>query len=111
MNKFTYSFAAVYFFFQMRDLEEMVHQVTFDGILTKPVHPFFHIVILTIYNRFVRILLTSFIPYAFVNFYPSQFFLHKSGEALFSPLLQYATPIVGVLLFLISFKIWIVGGE
>jgi ABC-2 type transport system permease protein len=192
MNMFTYSFAAVFFIFQMRDLEEMIHQGTFDGILTKPVHPFFHIVIRTfghfflgdilisiimfvicfnaldlhftitsllyfiammiggiliqasfmvltgamsfwfirssaisnmvlyslrgfvdypisIYNRFVRIILTFIIPYAFVNFYPVQLFLHKPGEALFNPLLQYATPIVGILFFLMSFKIWSVG--
>jgi len=47
MNMFSYGFAATFFFFQMRDVERMVHESTFDGMLVKPINPFIHMIIRT----------------------------------------------------------------
>lgn len=192
MNLFTYGVAGVFFFFQLREMETMVQEGTFDSILIRPVNPFIHIVIRTfghfflgdvvigivmfavcfkalhleftfvsaigfgavllgailiqaafmivtgaasfwfiksnaltnvvlfglrsflnypisIYGKGIQMLLTFIVPYAFVNFYPSQLFLQKKGDLLFHPVLQFATPAVGLLLFWLSYRIWAAG--
>lgn len=59
---------------------------------------------LSIYNRGIQILLTFILPYAFINYYPSQSFLGKSE--LFPPVFQYLTPFVGILLFYLAYLFW-----
>ncbi|MGA2973855.1 MAG: ABC-2 family transporter protein [Spirochaetia bacterium] len=61
---------------------------------------------LNIYGKPIQILLTFVIPFAFVNFYPSLYFLDKSSAVLFHPALAYATPLVGVLTFAVAYFIW-----
>ncbi len=63
---------------------------------------------LSIYNRSVQIILTFILPYAFVNYYPAQYFLGKE-EYLFHPLFQYLTPLVGVLFFTLAYFLWKLG--
>jgi len=58
-----------------------------------------------IYGRGIQILLTFILPYAFINYYPCQYFLGKN-EYLFYPWFQYMTPLVGVLLFGIAYFTW-----
>ncbi len=60
----------------------------------------------SIYNHGVQFFLTFIFPIAFVNFYPAQYFLDKTGENLFHPALQMATPLVGAILFALSLYIW-----
>lgn len=62
-----------------------------------------------IYDKIVQVLITFIIPYAFVNYYPSQYFLNKTGEVVFSPYFKYGTPVVGLLFFFISYRIWVWG--
>lgn len=64
---------------------------------------------INLYDTFIRILLTFIVPYAFVNFYPSVYFLNKSGNTLFHPALQYCTPIVGIVLFVLAYRLWSLG--
>lgn len=59
---------------------------------------------LSIYNKGIQILLTFILPYAFINYYPSQLFLGK--QELFHPLFRYLTPAVGVLLFYLAYLFW-----
>mgnify|MGYP005811801435 FL=1 len=59
---------------------------------------------LSIYNRAIQILLTFILPYAFINYYPCQFFLQK--QELFHPVFQFITPIVGIFLFFLSYQFW-----
>lgn len=59
---------------------------------------------LSIYNRGIQILLTFVMPYAFINYYPSQHFLGK--QELFHPVFQYLTPLVGVILFFAAYQFW-----
>jgi len=63
----------------------------------------------SIYSKFIQALLTFVIPFAFVNYYPAHFLLDKSNENLFLPILQYGTPFVGIVLFLIAYKFWTIG--
>ncbi len=60
----------------------------------------------SIYNWGVQFFLTFVFPIAFVNFYPSNYFLDKTGENLFHPVLQLLTPVVGVVLFGLSILLW-----
>jgi ABC-2 type transport system permease protein len=64
---------------------------------------------ISIYSRWVQVLLTFIVPYAFVNFYPAGLFLEKDGIHLFHPILQYGTPFVGILLFYLAMKVWSLG--
>lgn len=64
---------------------------------------------ITIYSRWVQLILTFIIPYAFVNFYPAQYFFSNKKDVLFHEYLQYGTPIVGIILFLISVALWNLG--
>lgn len=60
---------------------------------------------LVIYDKWVQVLLTFILPYAFINYYPAQYFLGKN-ENLFFPWFQYMTPVVGMVLFGLSYFIW-----
>lgn len=60
---------------------------------------------LSIYDKWVQVLLTFILPYAFINFYPAQYFLGKD-ENLFFPGFQFMTPLVGIFLFGISYFAW-----
>jgi ABC-2 type transport system permease protein len=44
-----------------------------------------------------------------VNFYPVHYFLDKTGDNLFSPILQYGTPVVGIVLFFLAYQFWRIG--
>lgn len=63
---------------------------------------------ISIYSKFLQILLTVILPYAFINFYPAQFFLDKNDFLMFHPILQYLSPVVGIILFLAAYKFWTV---
>lgn len=60
----------------------------------------------SVYNWGVQFFLTFIFPMAFVNFYPSQYFLDKSGENLFHPVLSVLTPLVGTVMFALSIYAW-----
>lgn len=61
---------------------------------------------ISIYNSWVRILLTFIFPLAFVNFYPATYFLDQGSRTLFHPILQFLTPAVGLILFSTSCLFW-----
>jgi ABC-2 type transport system permease protein len=77
----------------------LVHTVVFSG-KEFVVYP------ITIYNFGVQFFLTFIFPVAFINFYPAQYFLDKTSETLFHPLLRNMTPVVGVILFFFSLLAW-----
>jgi ABC-2 type transport system permease protein len=64
---------------------------------------------ISIYGKAITILLTFGIPYAFISFYPAQYLLDGKGETLFHPVLQYGTPVVGIVMFLLAYKFWTIG--
>ncbi len=63
----------------------------------------------SIYGKAITVLLTFIIPYAFISFYPAQYLLDGKGETLFHPVLQYGTPVVGIVMFLLAYKLWTIG--
>ena len=66
---------------------------------------------ISIYGKAITILLTFGIPYAFISFYPAQYLLDGKGETLFHPVLQYGTPVVGIVMFLLAYKFWTIGAN
>lgn len=56
----------------------------------------------TIYNNFVKIIITYIIPFAFTAYYPASFFLH-GDNALFCIL---GTILISTALFLVSIFVW-----
>jgi ABC-2 type transport system permease protein len=50
------------------------------------------------------------VPFAFMNYFPATFLLHKSDGALgLSPLVGLLTPVVGLVWFGFGYAIWRLG--
>ncbi|RJE86181.1 hypothetical protein D3P07_19060 [Paenibacillus sp. 1011MAR3C5] len=60
----------------------------------------------SIYPASIQIVLTLVVPYAFINFYPAQYFLNKQDFLLFHPVFQYLTLAVGAVLFTGAILLW-----
>ncbi len=60
---------------------------------------------LAIYPQAIGILLTWLIPYGFASFYPASYLLGRD----ITPLLGWAGPLVAVVLFALSYRIWLFG--
>lgn len=60
---------------------------------------------LTIFNTGVRVVLTIILPYAFIAFYPAQAIFGKTP--LFHPVLQYISPLIGLVLCFITYRFFI----
>lgn len=61
---------------------------------------------LSIYPFFLRILLIYVIPFAFVNYFPAQFFLKKNDAMIIGGIYQHLTLVVGIIMFLLSHLLW-----
>jgi ABC-2 type transport system permease protein len=61
---------------------------------------------LSVYHLSIQILLTFVIPFAFINFYPAQFFLGKHDFSVFHPVFQFITPLVGLSMFALALWFW-----
>lgn len=56
---------------------------------------------LTIYPKFIGFVLTWIFPYAFVSFYPSDYFLNKQCG-----ILSILTPVIAIVLWIIALRVW-----
>lgn len=189
LNLFSYGLSGLFFWTPMRQLEGMIQSGEFDGILTKPLNSFLHLIFkhfnpaflghiilggvifivsinhlsiewtvlktvmlimviigamfiqasimilsgcisfwfvkstsfidtmiygfrfflnypLSIYHISIQIFLTFVLPYGFINFYPSLMLLNKEDESIFTPVFQYGTLFVGLLLFSTALYVW-----
>lgn len=55
---------------------------------------------ITIYNKFIRILITVILPFAFVSYYPTKAYLGVNTYMI------YLSPFVAVILWIIAVKLW-----
>ncbi len=55
---------------------------------------------ITIYNKFIRILITVILPFAFVSYYPTMAYLGVNTYMI------YISPFVAVILWIIAVKLW-----
>ena len=61
---------------------------------------------LSIYNKFIQTILLFVVPFAFVNYFPAQFFLRKPDMAAYPESFMYITPVVGVVMYLLAYAFW-----
>ncbi len=65
---------------------------------------------ISIYTRGVRVVLTFIFPFAFMNYFPATFFLHKTDVGLhLNPEIGLLTPLVGLAWLTVSYGFWRVG--
>ncbi len=66
---------------------------------------------ISIYAPGVRFFLSFVFPFAFMNYFPATFLLHKTGAATLSlsPSIGLLTPVVGLVWFGLSYAFWRVG--
>jgi ABC-2 type transport system permease protein len=65
---------------------------------------------ITIYSRGVRLLLTFVIPFAFMNYFPAAYFLHKPETGVALPaVVGLATPLVGLVFSGAAYGFWRLG--
>lgn len=55
---------------------------------------------ITIYNKFIRILITIILPFAFVSYYPTMAYLGLNNYTV------YLSPIIAIILWIIAVKLW-----
>ena len=58
---------------------------------------------ITIYNSFIRVLITIILPFAFVAYYPTMAYLG------FNTYMIYFSPVVAIVLWIIAVKLWNLG--
>lgn len=61
---------------------------------------------ISVYNKLIQVVLTFVFPYAFINFFPVQYFLQKNDFMMFHPVFQYLCPVVGFVLIMLAMKFW-----
>lgn len=61
---------------------------------------------ITIFPTFMQFILTFIIPFSFINFFPSQYFLQRNDISMFHPIVQFLTPIIGIAFFLLALMVW-----
>jgi ABC-2 type transport system permease protein len=65
---------------------------------------------LSIYQRGVKLVLAFGLPFAFMNYFPATFLLHKSEDALqLNPAVGLLTPLVGLLAVSLAYAFWRIG--
>lgn len=65
---------------------------------------------LSIYQRGVKLVLAFGLPFAFMNYFPATFLLHKSEDALhLNPAVGLLTPLVGLVALVLAYAFWRTG--
>lgn len=64
---------------------------------------------ISFYPGLIQKLLMYVIPFAFVNYFPAQYFLKKSEATSFWSGYYYLTPVVGLVMFILVYAFWVQG--
>lgn len=64
---------------------------------------------ISIYDTWIQVMLTFIFPFAFVNFFPAQYFLGKDDFSIFSPWFTYMTPGVGLVMVILGYLFFFLG--
>ncbi len=64
---------------------------------------------ISFYPGIIQKMLIFLVPFAFVNFFPAQYFLRKPDLGMFWNGYLYLTPVVGIVMFAIVYAFWRVG--
>lgn len=61
---------------------------------------------ISIYSKVIQICMIYVVPFAFVNYFPAQFFLRKQDGAVYPFACLYLTPVVGCGMYLLAYLFW-----
>lgn len=61
---------------------------------------------ISIFHRAIQFCMIYVVPFAFVNYFPSQYLLRKEDMAGYPAICMYLTPVVGVGMYLASYGFW-----
>ena len=61
---------------------------------------------ISIFHKAVQVFMIYVVPFAFVNYFPSQFLLRKPDMQQFPEIFLYLTPFVGVGMYLLAYLFW-----
>ncbi|MHB8065869.1 MAG: ABC-2 family transporter protein, partial [Ruminiclostridium sp.] len=61
---------------------------------------------ISFYPGFIQKMLIFVVPFAFVSYFPAQFFLRKSDLEMFWNGYLYLTPLVGIVMFVLVYIFW-----
>lgn len=60
---------------------------------------------ISIYHRWLQVVLTAVVPFAFVNYFPAHVLLDRAKQ-LTSPFLAWGTPVVGLVVIVVIYQFW-----
>lgn len=61
---------------------------------------------ISIFNKFIQTLMIYVMPFAFVNYFPAQYFLRKEDMAAYPEVYIYLTPVVGIAMYILTYLFW-----
>lgn len=61
---------------------------------------------ISIYPKLIQAFMIYIVPFAFVNYFPAQFFLRKADLATFPEYMIYISPLVGIVFYGIAYAFW-----
>lgn len=61
---------------------------------------------ISIFQRPIQILLIYIVPFAFVNYFPSQYLLRKTDMQAYPEAFMYLTPLIGVMMWVLAYCFW-----
>lgn len=61
---------------------------------------------ISIFHKAIQFCMIYIVPFAFVNYFPVQFFLRKEDMAQYPSVYMYLTPLVGIVLYVLAYLFW-----
>ena len=61
---------------------------------------------ISIFHKVIQICMIYVVPFAFVNYFPSQYLFHKPDVNAYPEIYLYLTPIIGLVMYLASYAFW-----
>ena len=61
---------------------------------------------ISIFNKFIQVIMIYVMPFAFVNYFPAQYLLRKSDMNQYPEIYMYITPIIGIAMYLLAYAFW-----
>lgn len=61
---------------------------------------------ISIFHKAIQFAMTFVVPFAFVNYFPSQFLLRKDDMMNYPEVFMYITPLIGIVMYALAYLFW-----
>lgn len=61
---------------------------------------------ISVFSKGIQMLMIYVMPFAFVNYFPAQYFLRKSDMNQYPGIYMYLTPVIGIGMYLVAYAFW-----